>query len=39
VGKLLIVLAVLSALAVIGYLAGCAAAERWLTLREWLGPW
>lgn len=21
------------------YLAACAGAERWLTLREWLSPW
>ena len=30
--------AVVAALAMAGYLAACAGAERWLTLREWLGP-
>lgn len=34
---ILTVLAVLGALAGMGYLAACAGAERWLTLREWLG--
>lgn len=27
----------LAALAGLGYLAACAGAQRWLTLREWLG--
>jgi hypothetical protein len=29
-------LGALAALALMGYLAACAGAERWLTLREWL---
>jgi hypothetical protein len=32
----LIVVGMVSALMVFGYLAGCAAAGRWLSLREWL---
>jgi hypothetical protein len=30
-------LAVIGGFAIVGYLAACAGAERWLTLREWLG--
>ena len=33
---LLICLGALLALAMLGYLAACAGAERWLPLREWL---
>ena len=33
---LLICLGAVAALAVAGYLAACAGAGRWLTLREWL---
>jgi hypothetical protein len=29
--------AVVGGIAATGYLAACAAAERWLTLREWWG--
>jgi hypothetical protein len=33
----MIVVVVATGLAVCGYLAACAGANRWLTLREWLG--
>lgn len=34
---ILIGLSALAVLALCGYLAACAGAERWLTLREWWG--
>jgi hypothetical protein len=37
VSEALIILGALVLLAGAGYLAACAGAERWLTLREWIG--
>lgn len=36
---LLLLLVVLGMLLGMAYLSACAGAQRWLNLREWLGPW
>jgi cell division protein FtsW (lipid II flippase) len=36
---LVLLLVVLGFLLGAAYLSACAGAERWLKLREWLGPW
>lgn len=36
---LLVLLVVLGFLLGAAYLSACAGAQRWLKLREWLGPW
>lgn len=32
-----VVFTVILALGIIGYLAACAGADRWITMKEWLG--